>query len=90
MTSPKSSPESEETKEAEASFEAVYERLEQTVARLESGGLPLEESIALYESGMRLAIRCQEMLEAAELRVTQFETALIAEIGLAAMTGFLI
>jgi exodeoxyribonuclease VII small subunit len=60
----------------DASFESVYARLEQAVARLEAGGLALEESIALYEAGMRLAIRCQELLEAAELRVTQIENEL--------------
>jgi exodeoxyribonuclease VII small subunit len=55
------------------SFEAVYERLEQAVARLEDGGLGLEESIALYETGMRLARRCKELLDAAELRISQLD-----------------
>ena len=60
----------------ESSFEAVYERLEAAVSRLEDGGLGLEESIALYETGMRLAKRCKEMLDAAELRVTELDTEL--------------
>jgi len=55
----------------EPSFEELYRRLEEVVARLEAGGLGLEEALALYEEGMRLARRCQEMLDAAELRITR-------------------
>ena len=54
-------------------FEALYKRLEETVARLEEGGLTLEESLALYEEGMKLARRCQELLQQAELRVTRLQ-----------------
>lgn len=52
------------------SFEAVYRQLEEAVRRLEEGGLTLDESVALYESGMQLARRCQTLLDQAELRVT--------------------
>ncbi len=55
------------------SFEAVYKRLEETVRRLEEGGLTLDESIALYEEGMDLARRCQALLDQAELRVTNLQ-----------------
>ena len=55
------------------SFEELYQRLEQAVGKLEEGGLPLEEALALYEEGMRLAQRCQEMLDQAELRVTRLQ-----------------
>jgi len=54
-------------------FEALYRRLEESVSRLEEGGLTLEESIALYEEGMKLARRCQEMLQQAELRITRLQ-----------------
>ena len=47
------------------------ERLQQVVARLETGELPLAEAVALYEEGVALAARCQQLLEAAELRVQQ-------------------
>jgi len=63
-----------------AGFESVYEQLEQAVARLESGGLGLEQSIDVYETGMRLARRCKEMLEAAELRVTELEQELASTV----------
>ena len=52
-------------------FEQLYARLEAAVARLETGGLPLEESIALYEEGMTLARQCQERIDAAELKITK-------------------
>ena len=53
------------------SFEDLYRKLEETVDQLERGGLPLEQSIALYEEGMELAKRCQEILDKAELRITK-------------------
>jgi len=54
-------------------FEAAFARLEEVLATLEAGNLPLEQAIALYEEGMRLAQRCQERLESAELRITQLQ-----------------
>jgi len=53
------------------SFEDSYARLEQVVQRLEAGDLGLEESVRLYEEGMRLAEHCGQQLDSAELRVTQ-------------------
>lgn len=55
------------------SFEEAYRRLEETVRRLEEGGLPLDESIALYEEGMELARYCEKLLEEAELRVRKLQ-----------------
>ncbi|MCL6430938.1 MAG: exodeoxyribonuclease VII small subunit [Anaerolineae bacterium] len=52
-------------------FEAGYEELEKVVARLQEGGLSLEESLSLFERGILLARRCNEQLEQAELRVRQ-------------------
>jgi exodeoxyribonuclease VII small subunit len=53
------------------SFEEAYRKLEDIVRKLEAGGLPLEESIALYEEGMKLVRYCEELLEKAELRIRQ-------------------
>ncbi len=59
-------------------FEDLYQRLEALVAKLEEGGLPLDDAINLYEEGMTLARRCQEMLDAAELKVTRLRDSLAA------------
>ncbi len=59
--------------EKEDGFEALYGRLEGAVTKLEQGGLTLEESLALYEEGMSLARRCQELLQQAELRITRLQ-----------------
>ena len=42
-------------KKSEPPFEELYKKLEETVESLEKGGLSLEQSIALYEEGMKLA-----------------------------------
>lgn len=57
--------------EEEMTFEAGYAELEALVARLQEGGLTLEESMALFERGMQLARTCGAQLEQAELRVRQ-------------------
>ena len=59
-------------------FEELYQRLEETVAKLEAGGLSLDDTLALYEEGMNLARRCQEILDSAELKVTRLKEAFAA------------
>jgi exodeoxyribonuclease VII small subunit len=51
------------------SFEASLEALEQIVHELESGDLPLEKSLELFEDGIRLSRQCQERLNQAERRI---------------------
>ncbi len=55
----------------EPSFEEAYTALEDVVRRLEAGGLPLDQSITLFEEGMRLAKIGGKQLAAAELRIVQ-------------------
>lgn len=50
-------------------FDAALIELQEVVGRLEAGGLPLEESIALYERGVALHDHCARLLTDAELRV---------------------
>lgn len=50
-------------------FDAALTELQEVVGRLEAGGLPLEESIALYERGVALHDHCARLLTDAELRV---------------------
>ncbi|MGZ3699407.1 MAG: exodeoxyribonuclease VII small subunit [Bdellovibrionota bacterium] len=50
-------------------FEGALEQLQQTVKRLESGELSLEQALQSFEEGVRLTRVCQEQLAAAEQRV---------------------
>ena len=52
-----------------ADFEQSMQALEDLVARMESGELSLEASLAAYERGVGLYRHCQAALEQAELRV---------------------
>lgn len=62
------------------SFEQDLERLEEVVARLEEGNLPLDESLRLYEEGIGAYRRCQEMLEQAELKISKLVETLEGEL----------
>jgi exodeoxyribonuclease VII small subunit len=53
------------------SFDDALAELQRTVAELEAGGQPLEAAIALYERGVALQARCEQLLADAELRVQQ-------------------
>jgi exodeoxyribonuclease VII small subunit len=52
-----------------ADFERRLTDLEAVVERLEQGDLPLEESVRLFEEGMKLSESCKQELEAAEGRI---------------------
>ncbi|SRR5579875_893318 len=55
--------------DAKLSFEEELAQLDEIVASLEDGGLPLDDALALFERGVGLARRCQEQLDNASLRV---------------------
>ncbi len=50
-------------------FETAMRDLEELVARLEQGDLPLEESLAAFERGVMLTRACQNALQEAEQKV---------------------
>ena len=50
-------------------FEEALARLEQIVDTLESGKLPLEDSLKAFEEGVVMARHCARYLEAAEKRI---------------------
>ncbi len=54
---------------AAMTFEQALRALEDVVRRLESGEVPLEESIGLYERGEALRRHCQSRLDAAQARI---------------------
>ena len=58
----------------ELSFEEALTLLEHTVEALESGGLTIAESTAMYERGMKLALKCNEMLAQAQTRISRVKT----------------
>jgi len=51
------------------SFEAGLQELENIVREMESGELPLERALELFEKGMKLSESCRKQLEEAESRV---------------------
>jgi exodeoxyribonuclease VII small subunit len=51
------------------SFESALEQLQQTVKKLESGELSLEQALQSFEEGVRLTRSCQEHLAAADKRI---------------------
>ncbi len=54
---------------AAMSFEDALRALEDVVRRLESGDVPLDDSITLYERGEALRKHCQARLDAAQARI---------------------
>ncbi|MGH8889772.1 MAG: exodeoxyribonuclease VII small subunit [Acidothermaceae bacterium] len=53
----------------EVSYEAARDELLEVVKQLETGGLPLEKSLALWERGEELAVTCQAWLDGARERL---------------------
>ncbi len=53
----------------EIDLEAALNDLEGIVSKLEEGGISLEESLALFERGMKLVSLCQGKLDSAEQRI---------------------
>jgi exodeoxyribonuclease VII small subunit len=65
----------EETENIETlSFEDGLRALETIVRQLESGDVPLEDSISLYEKGEKLRLHCQKRLDAAQARIERIVT----------------
>ncbi len=58
-----------ENKQTDMTFEEAIARLEEIVRMLESGSAPLDESLSLFEEGVRLVKLCNARLDRAEQRV---------------------
>lgn len=56
-------------KQKENPFESKISRLEDIVKNMESGELGLEESLKLFEEGVKISRECQSELDAAEQKV---------------------
>jgi exodeoxyribonuclease VII small subunit len=55
------------------SFEALQKELEDVVASLERGDVPVDDAIALFRRGEELYRACVERLQAAELRIEELD-----------------
>ena len=62
-------PDKKKAGKKEESFEQAMKGLEEIVQRLEDGDLPLEESLSLFEEGIRLTRVCSSRLDKAEKRI---------------------
>lgn len=60
--------------EKEISFEASLAELETIVTKLESGDVPLEEALTVFQRGMVLSKQCQDTLTKAEETLTKMMT----------------
>ena len=58
---------------AEKTFESAIKRLEEIVKLLESGDYPLEESVKLYDEGLKLSAECNKKLKNARQKVSDIE-----------------
>lgn len=56
------------------SFEQALKKLEGIVQRLEQEEVSLEESIELYQKGVKLSKKCSEILEKAELKIKEVQS----------------
>ena len=62
-------------KPKDAGFESTLAELEELVARMEAGDLPLEEALRSFERGVQLTRECQAALQAAQQRVQVLDAA---------------
>lgn len=63
-----------ETDISQLSFEQALTALEEVVQQLESGSVPLDQSISLYERGEKLRKLCQARLDDAQARIEKIVT----------------
>jgi len=73
----------------ELTFEEALKALKETVEKLESEDMSLEESLKLFEFGMQLSERCSQLLDEAELKIKQLTTDENGERKLEPFTGSL-
>ena len=65
-------PQSQENLET-LSFEEAFQRLNEMAESLDDGGLSLADATARYEEGMNLVRRCNQLLDEAELKITNLK-----------------
>ena len=58
-----------ENTDKKLTFEEAYKQLTELVKKMESGELPLADSVAAYEQGIKLKAYCEQLLKEAELKI---------------------
>jgi len=66
--------EMDQSNESGPSFEELSRQLEDVLALLERGDLPLEEALQAYERGVALVRECNDLLDRAELRISELSS----------------
>ena len=61
------------SKEKDSNFESYLKKLEEIVDKLESGNIGLEESVKLYEDGMRIKKICDKKLKDIEMQIKKIK-----------------
>ena len=59
----------------ELTYEQAYSRLDEILNKLETNTTSLDESLKLYEEGIKLFARCNNLLEGAKLKISKFNEA---------------
>jgi exodeoxyribonuclease VII small subunit len=70
------------SKSGAKTFENAFSELEDVVRKLETGGLSLDEATKLFESGMKLATKCNEILTTSELKITRLQANFASQMNL--------
>ena len=71
MAKPKNSSPKDDAKSI--NFEDSFRRLNEMAEQLEAGGLTLAEATSRFEEGMKLVQTCNELLNNAELKITELK-----------------
>lgn len=71
----------------EIDLEAALDDLEGIVTKLEDGGISLEESLVLFERGMKLVSLCQGKLDSAEQRIESLTGKLPEDLAVQSLGG---
>ncbi|MBS5596032.1 exodeoxyribonuclease VII small subunit [Peptostreptococcus sp.] len=58
----------------ELSYEEAFSKMEDILSKLEAGNIKLDQSLDLYEEGIKLYRHCNKILNEAELKVTKFNS----------------
>lgn len=58
----------------ELSYEEAFSKMEDILSKLEAGNIKLDQSLDLYEEGIKLYKHCNKILNEAELKVTKFNS----------------